>query len=72
MAFPGYQGSALRLARLLLADPLTNAAKWEEELADPKAVELAGGKSLLVKYVWFFFFLGLRWIGTLYTRWLLI
>jgi hypothetical protein len=53
LALPGYQSSAMRLARLLLADPLSKAGKWEDELADPKAAELAGGKSLLIKYVFF-------------------
>lgn len=41
----------MRLARLLLADPLGKVESWEVDLSDPKSAEGASGKGLVIKWV---------------------
>ncbi|KAE9967655.1 hypothetical protein BLS_005760 [Venturia inaequalis] len=50
LAARGNEGAAMRLARLLLADPLGKVESWEVDLSDPKSAEGASGKGLLIKY----------------------
>ncbi|QDS68664.1 hypothetical protein FKW77_002046 [Venturia effusa] len=50
LAARGNEGAAMRLARLLLADPLGKVEGWEVDLSDPKSAEGASGKALVIKY----------------------
>ncbi|TID13460.1 Methionine aminopeptidase 1 [Venturia nashicola] len=50
LAARGNEGAAMRLARLLLADPLGKVENWEADLSDPKSAEGASGKALVIKY----------------------
>jgi hypothetical protein len=47
----GNEGAAMKLARLLLADPLGKMESWEGDLSDPKSAEGASGKGLVIKLV---------------------
>lgn len=51
LAARGNEGAAMRLARLLLADPLGKVESWEVDLSDPKSAEGASGKGLVIKWV---------------------
>jgi hypothetical protein len=49
LAARGNEGAAMRLARLLLADPLGKMEGWERDLSDPRSAEGASGKGLVIK-----------------------
>lgn len=49
LAARGNEGAAMRLARLLLADPLGEMESWEGNLSNLTSVEGSSGKGLVIK-----------------------